>query len=123
MYSKDDILKQLRAGTSAEDIAASMADELNRAISDYQQEAAKRARETERFNDALAIVDAFNDFDKKWFGSGETPTAESNKVMAETIIKMFEMGESLFSHDQKNSAKPSGNDDDLIKEFLKLFDS
>ena len=120
MYTKDDILKQLRAGTSAEDIAASMAETLNSAIGEFQQEAAKKARDTERFNDALAIVDAFNAFDKKWFGYGDTPTAEANRAMAETVIRMFETGESIFGCKAKtDSAK---DDDDLIKEFLKIFD-
>ena len=56
MFTKDEILAQLREGTDAADIAQKMADEINAALDQYKAEQEAAKRDETRRADAREIV-------------------------------------------------------------------
>lgn len=86
MFSREDILEQLRKGADASDIAQKMADAINGALSDFEaeKEKAKEAeakKEKEMRTDAGKIVDLMTGFYNKYFGE-----IELNKEEREALV-------------------------------------
>lgn len=119
MFSKEDILKRLRAGEEAEAIANEMADTINSAISEYKQteEEEKRKRklfEEARLHDAHAVVDAICNFLEQYGGFPHVKTTERAK-MAEDLPNLIEETNELlnsFKDLQKGAKKPGTKDSD-----------
>ena len=98
MFSKDEILKRLRAGDSADTIAQEMVDTINGAISDYEDE--KAAAATNR-KAARKAVDALCDYFETIF-KDKVPDTDR-----EHLTDVLEV-----------TARPAATDDDVIKAFL-----
>lgn len=119
MFSKEDILKRLRAGEEAEAIANEMADTINSAISEYKQteEEEKRKRklfEEARLHDAHVAVDAICNFLEQYGGFPHVKTTERAK-MAEDLPNLIEETNELlnsFKDLQKGVKKPGTKDSD-----------
>lgn len=142
MFSKDEILKQLRAGADAQDIAQKMADEINAAVKTYdeEQEAVKQAEakakalENEKRKDARKLIDAMAEFFTKYFGEeGEDLMPEEDREEAvDAILELtdhiVQLKGVLDIAAAKSARKPTGCqcptcddeiDDIALKNFLK----
>ena len=119
MFSKEDILKRLRAGEEAESIANEMADTINSAISEYRQteeeERKRKLFEEARLHDAHVAVDAICNFLEQYGGFPHVKTTERAK-MAEDLPKLIEETNELFNNLskelKKGAKKPSTKDSD-----------
>lgn len=90
MFSKEDILKQLRGGADPQKIADAMAEAINGAISDFEEEKKKNSRAAEKKADARKIVDEFDQFCTKWGGFTHTMSEEEKDVLADMLIELFD---------------------------------
>lgn len=90
MFSKEDILKQLRGGADPQEIADAMAEAINGAINDFEEEKKKNSRAAERKADARKIVDEFDQFCSKWTGLSHSMSEEEKDVLADMIIELFD---------------------------------
>ena len=127
MYTKEDILKQLRNGADAADIAKQMADNINAAIQEYdkEQEAAKHT-EAEKRKDAGKVVDALNDYFIKYFGE-EGVTGEGREKAIDAIIQLTDymveledqMDAIVKKIASKSEDKSTRSDADILRDFLK----
>lgn len=101
MFSNEEILKMLRDGKSADEIAKSMSDALNNANKTYEAEKkakeaaekklaeereAKAIRETEKIEYLDGILDDLDD----WFAEYYDGVSPFEDVMAEDIISLFD---------------------------------
>ena len=138
MFTKDEILAQLREGTDAADIAQKMADEINAALDQYktEQEAAKRGEA--RRKDARQIVALMAEFFGKYANGDEMSDEDIDKAtdaMLELIDNMNELQEALKGLEGLAPAterQPSGTpqvrvrkvntDDDALRAFLKSLE-
>lgn len=120
MFSKEDILKRLRAGEEAETIANEMADTINSAINEYKQTEEEEERERKlfekaRLHDAHVAVGAICNFLEQYGGFPHVKTTERAK-MAEDLLKLIEETNELFNNLskelQKSAKKPSAKDSD-----------
>jgi hypothetical protein len=98
MFTKDEILAQLREGTDAADIAQKMADEINAALDQYktEQEAAKRGEA--RRKDAREIVALMSKFFSNYTDGDEMSDDDIDKAtdaMLEMIDNMHELQEAI----------------------------
>ena len=142
MFSKDEILKQLRAGADAQDIAQKMADEINAAVKTYdeeqevikQAEAKAKAFEDEKRKDARKLIDAMAEFFTKYFGEeGEDLMPEEDREEAvDAILELtdhiVQLKGLIGTIAEKPARAPSGCkcptcddeiDDIALKNFLK----
>ena len=91
MFSREDILKQLRDGADPQEIATAMADAINGAIGDYEKEQAEEKAKAEiasskKRKDARKLVDAMADFFEEYFE--DTMDEEDRDKAAEAIIEL-----------------------------------
>lgn len=128
MFSKNEILEQLRNGADASDIAQKMADEINAAVHDYEAEKEAAQRMSAKRSDARALVDAMADFFGKYFDDGEMTEDEREQAtdaMIELTNSLRELEDSLKGiklEIKKADRKPNGPkelDDEIIRNFLK----
>jgi len=126
MFTKDEILAQLRDGVDASDIAQKMADNINAALDEYkaEQEAAKRV-ETRR-DDAREMVKAMNAFFSK-YADEEGMDDEAIENAVDGIMELMDSLDELRAALNKEIApaperKPSGakakTDEEALKAFL-----
>jgi hypothetical protein len=136
MFTKESILKEMRAGASIEDIAAEMTAILNEANAEYERQtaaSAKRARKEEiarKFND---LVKEYAELEcpgaTKWME--EAQAEEDMDVLVATLDEMFaslRYAMTMADNIQKFAdATPSDrtydkcadlSDDDIIASFL-----
>ena len=135
MFSREDILTQLRNGADASDIAQKMADAINGALSDFEaeKEKAKKAKEAEAKRekemraDANKVIDVMTDFYNKYFGE-ITFDKEEKEELINTMIDMAKEAIKEIEHIQKMTknlkdvmSAPSAEkeiDDDTLRRFL-----
>jgi hypothetical protein len=136
MFTKESILKEMRAGASIEDIAAEITAILNEANAEYERQAAasaKRAKKEDiarRFND---LVKEYAELDcpgaSKWMS--EAQAEENMDALIATLDAMFaelRYAMSMVNNIQKLAdANPADckcdkcadlSDDDIIASFL-----
>lgn len=125
MFTKDEILAQLRDGVDASDIAQKMADNINAALDEYkaEQEAAKRV-ETCR-DDAREMVKAMNAFFSK-YADEEGMDDEAIENAVDGIMELMDSLDELRAALNKEIApaperKPSGTKAKTDEEALKAF--
>ena len=125
MFSKDEILAQLRDGVDASDIAQKMADNINAALDEYkaEQEAAKRV-ETRR-DDAREMVKAMNTFFSKYADEKGMDEKEIENAV-DGIMELMDSLDELRSALEKDIApmaerKPIGTKAKTDEEALKAF--
>ncbi len=125
MFTKDEILAQLRDGVDASDIAQKMADNINAALDEYkaEQEAAKRV-ETRR-DDAREMVKAMNAFFSK-YADEEGMDDEAIENAVDGIMELMDSLDELRAALNKEIApaperKPSGTKAKTDEEALKAF--
>ena len=88
MFSKEEILAQLRNGADASDIAQKMADTINEAVREYDAEAEKaKARDAERLEDARKVTRVMADYFAKWMGEDKMTEAEIDEA-AQAMIEL-----------------------------------
>lgn len=118
MFSKDDILKQLREGIPAETIAEAMSKEINNALAAYTEEqraadARTKTLKTKARVIADAIADFFNEFD------GTKLSEKEREDLAQTFLtvaeKLSDLEQALVKADIPKE------DEDVIKAFLDTF--
>lgn len=102
MFSKENILKRLRAGDSAETIAQEMADNINAALTEYheEQEAAASNRKAAR-----TAVDALCDYFERIF---KDKISDENREHLTNVLEV--------------TARPEATDDEVLRTFLKMFE-
>lgn len=127
MYSKDDILAKLRKGADASVIAQEMADNINAALQEYQEE--QKAEEIKKIKrqDARKVIDAMSEFFGKYFGE-VMPEAEREQAV-DAMIELTDHIRDMESHlkdlvkaVEKNDQAPSAEneiDDETLRRFLK----
>lgn len=99
MFSKDDILARLRKGDTADLIASEMADQINAAINEYNEEKAAKAASRAK---ARAAVDALMDYFAE--AMGEPVPEEKEREQLTDVLEAC--------------AKPKVSDDDILHAFL-----
>ena len=126
MFSKNEILEQLRNGADASDIAQKMADEINAAVQEYETEQKAAARKTATRADARNMVETMAKFFAAHMDEDEMSDAEIDEAtdaVMELMDSLQELKESLKNSNinVKVATKPSGNrsDEDIIASFIK----
>ena len=118
--TKEDILKRLRAGESADDIALEITDLLNEALQMKEKEdEAKRKAEEERawhVRDAEILADAMNTYLNKYCGGKDDIKAEHIMNSEKEIAAIFKAGGNIKTTVIKN---PKAND--IAKIFNDFF--
>ncbi len=132
MFSREDILEQLRKGADASDIAQKMADAINGALSDFEAEKnkakeAEAKKEKEMRIDAGKIVDVLTGFYNKYFGEIELDK-EEREDLVDAVIGMSRDAMKEIEHIQKVTKNirdafgaPSAEkeiDDEALRKFL-----
>ena len=121
--TKEDILKRLRAGESADDIALEITDLLNEALQMKEKEdEAKRKAEEERawhVRDAEILADAMNTYFNKYCGCKDNIKAEHIIDSEKEIAAIFNVGDKIKTTVIKN---PKAEEiakifNDFFKEF------
>lgn len=134
MFTKDEILAQLREGTDAADIAQKMADEINAALDQYKAEQEAAKRDETRRKDARQIVALMSEFFSKYTDGDEMSDGDIDKAtdaMLELIDNMSELQEAvkgLEGFAPATERQPNGTpqvkvrkvntDDDALRTFL-----
>lgn len=122
MFTTDDVVARLKAGESAQEVAESIADVLNAAIKQYDEE--QRRAEAERLaaekvkaekqTEMENITRSLTNFFSKYY-SDELLDQESIVRFSKDIIDMFDKFEKVIS------VTPSAEDDiddDVLRRFL-----
>lgn len=140
MFTKDEILAQLREGTDAADIAQKMADEINAALDQYKAEQEAAKRDETRRADAREIVALMSEFFGKYTDGEEMSDEDIDKAtdaMLELIDNMHELQEAVKGLEDLASVterKPSGKphvtvkvrsanaDNEALRAFLKSLE-
>ena len=121
--TKEDILKRLRAGESADDIALEITDLLNEALQMKEKEdEAKRKAEEDRawhIKDAEILADAMNTYLNKYCGCKDNIKAEHIIDSEKEIAAIFKAGDRIKTVALKN---PKAEEvakifNDFFKEF------
>ena len=104
--TKEDILKRLRAGENADDIALEITDLLNEALQMKEKEdEAKRKAEEERawhVRDAEILADAMNTYFNKYCGCKDNIKAEHIIDSEKEIAAIFKAGDKIKTTVIKN---------------------
>ena len=123
MFDFNEILAQMSAGKSPEDIANEFTASLNKAIKVQEEEAAKVNKVKEKLADAQAIADALNAFGAKHYPDQSTP------VTAEQIVDTYEMVAGLdkqlekLKNGLKISTSKKSTEVDVDKIFKNFFNA
>ena len=125
MFSREDILKQLRGGADPQKIADAMAEAINGAISDFEAEKEKNNRAAEKKADAIKIVNEFDKFCNKWGSFGRPMGEEEKNVLADMLIELFDETKkeaknltSSFKALSGQAPAESEIDDETLRRFL-----
>ena len=123
-----DFYERLRNGESAEDIAKSITDELNKAQAKRDEEKAKAEeaskREKSKTTDAEAIVKGLNAYLKTYYNYDTELTVEDFVSTIDTSMKLAEKFGSFFGEikDAPKKVKVSIKDKDVDEVFDNLFE-
>ena len=123
-----DFYERLRNGESAEDIAKSITDELNKAQAKRDEEKAKAEeaskREKSKVTDAEAIVKGLNAYLKTYYNHDTELTVEDFMSTIDTSMKLAEKFGSFFEEAKKvpKKVKVSIKDKDVDEVFDNLFE-
>lgn len=119
--TKEDILKRLRAGESADDIAFEITEMLNEALQMKEKEdEAKRKEEEEKawhVRDAEILADAMNTYLNKYCGCKDNIKAEHIIDSEKEIASIFKVGDKIKTTVIKNPKV-----EDVAKIFSDFFD-
>lgn len=119
--TKEDILKRLRAGENADDIAYEITEMLNEALQMKEQEdEAKRKEEEEKawhVRDAEILADAMNTYLNKYCGCKDNIKAEHIIDSEKEIAAIFKAGDKIKTAVIKNPKV-----EDVAKIFSDFFD-
>lgn len=120
MFTKDEILTQLRNGAEATDIAQKMADNINAAIQEYERE--KAVNDTKR-KDARDLIDTLADFFQKYFDE-ETLSENDREDATDELLKLVDNMKVLASTIKEaaarsDAARNKSTDDDLLSRWVK----
>ena len=132
MFSKNDILEQLRNGADASDIAQKMADEINAAVRDYEAEQEAAKRKTAVREDARNMVKTMSKFFSAHMGEDEMNDSEIDEATDAVMELMDSLRELKENLDNANihvkikkapdlpAGEPNGHrsDEDVIRSFL-----
>ena len=123
-----DFYERLRNGESAEDIAKSITDELNKAQAKRDEEKAKSEeaskREKSKATDAEAIVTGLNAYLKTYYNYDTELTVEDFVSTIDTSMKLADKLGNLFGEikDAPKKVKVSVKDKDIDEVFDNLFE-
>ena len=112
MFTKEEILAQLRDGADASAIAQKMADEINAAIAEYSEEQNKASQKRA---EAESVVDALLNFLEKHYGVKRTE--DDLKNVTDLVIGACDSTLEMLNTIEK-AAKNAPTDDDVIKAWL-----
>lgn len=110
MYSTEDILKELAAGRSSEDIANEFAKRLNAAAKQHKEKTLKE----EKYNDFKNIMDAFHKYYSKYYPELAT---EMDEEFTREIFNEIENAMNLISA-PKLKLTPKVDKMDALSRFL-----
>lgn len=123
-----DFYERLRNGESAEDIAKSITDELNKAQAKRDEEKAKAEeaskREKSKATDAEAIVRCLNAYLKTYYNYDTELTVEDFMSTIDTSMKLADKLGNLFGEikDVPKKVKVTVKDKDIDEVFDNLFE-
>lgn len=123
-----DFYERLRNGESAEDIAKSITDELNKAQAKRDEEKAKAEeaskREKSKTTDAETIVRCLNAYLKTYYNYDTELTVEDFMSTIDTSMKLADKLGSFFEEAKKvpKKVKVSVKDKDIDEVFDNLFE-
>jgi len=123
MFSKNEILAQLRNGADASDIAQRMADEINEAVHEFEVEQEQAKRSAACRSDARNMVEVMAKFFATHMGEDELSDSEIDEAtdaVIELMDSLKELKGALSDLTGKGTErKPSGDlDDETIRRFL-----
>ena len=101
MFSKNEILAQLRDGADASDIAQKMADELNAAIQEYEKQQANAKRLSARRSAARDMVDVMSKFFSTYVDQEEF-SEEDLEQATDAVLELIDSVDELKSHLDKS---------------------
>ena len=130
MFSKEEILAQLRQGADASDIAEKMADEINAAVHEYEAEQEKAKLSSVRREDARKVIEGLSEFFSKYMDEDEMGDEDIDKAtdaMLELIDNMRDLKTQIQNLTIRVEAdrKPNGDsplkdlDDETLRNFLR----
>ena len=120
MYDKNSILEQLRAGVSADEIAAKAAEALNEAIATLTLENDAKLKKEDQLNKyAKDIAASITGYFKLAHDItiGEVPAKE----IREMLDKMVPLYKLLFSLEVPAEDNKIKSDDEILLDFMKKF--
>lgn len=101
MFSKEDILKRLRAGEDAGNIANEMANAINAAMSEYRTEQEEQTKKAQflkqREKDARAAVDSVADFIERYIPTEQKVSEADRAQMAKDLPDMIDQLIDVFT--------------------------
>ena len=121
MFNLNEILTQMDAGMSPEEIANEFTTSLNKAIALQKEKEDKASKGKEKNADAQAVVDALNTFGKKHYPDLATA------VTAEQFLEVYELVANLdvqmekLANTVKTKAKPEMDANKIFNNFFKLY--
>lgn len=122
MFNLNEILTQMDAGMSPEELANEFTTTLNKAIALQKEKEEKVTKAKEKIADAQVIADALNAFGAKHYPDQSTP------VTAEQIVDTYELvaGLDVKIEKLKNGLKTTVSSHDLdadkvFKNFFKMY--
>lgn len=126
MFSKNEILTQLRSGANASDIAQKMADEINAAVEEFEAEKEQAKRSAAYRTDARNMVETMAKFFTTHMGEEELTSKEIDEATDAVmeLIDSFKELKSAFDEVSEKEKKPAripseDLDDETIRRFIK----
>ena len=120
MFNKETILARLRNGEDAQVIANEMAELVNEAIKEVQEQKEKEEaalREKEKVAELNTIVEDFGKWLIKYYEIDEPLGHIDTKEIIETIDELVENLKALAALDKKIPVKKEGSLEDFIKQM------
>ena len=120
MFNKETVLARLRNGEDAQVIANEMAELVNEAIKEVQEQKKKEEaalREKEKVAELNAIVEDFGKWLIKHYEIDEPLGHIDTKEIIETIDELVENLKALAALDKKIPVKKEGTLEDFIKQM------
>ena len=125
MFNLNEILTQMDAGMSPEEIANEFTTSLNKAIALQKEKEDKATKAKEKLADAQAVVDALNAFGAKHYPDQSTPITAEQIIDAYELVANLDVQMEKLANGLKTTVKTKGKSekdaDKIFSNFFKLY--
>ena len=121
MFNLNEILTQMDAGMSPEEIANEFTTSLNKAIALQKEKEDKASKEKEKNADAQAVVDALNAFGKKHYPDLATAVTAEQFLDAYELVANLDVQMEKLANTVKTKVKPEMDANKIFNNFFKLY--